>query len=730
MTSVDPPPPPSAEDRLELAIAGMTCAACARRVEKALRRAPGVSDALVNLATHRATVIYAPTLTGAGALEAAVADAGYRASPAAAGEAAAGEEAGGRRLVVAIAAGLPVVVLAMSHGLLAVPGAAWLQLALSLPVLAAAWPIYRAAAAAVRHLAADMNVLVALGTLAAFGYSAVMTIVSRGAAPVYFEAAVAVLALVLLGRWLEARARHRAGEALGRLRRLVPPTASVLVGEGDAPAEERRAVERLVAGDRVVIRPGQTIPIDGEVIDGASSVAEAVLTGEAMPLDKRPGDEVFAGTRNGWGRLVVRARGDAATTALARIVTAVEAALGSRAPIARVADRVAGVFTPIVLGVAVATFAVWLVAGRALPVALVHAVAVLVVACPCALGLATPTALMVGLGRGAELGVLFKSAAALEHLGSIDTLVVDKTGTLTEGQPQLLAIHPLGGGDERRLLALVAAAEEGSEHPLAGAFLRAAGERAVAVPAAAGFVATPGRGVCAEVEGHQVVVGSPRFLAEQGSPAPAERVAELGAQGLTAVVAAIDGAAAAVFGLGDAPRPGAAEAVRRLRARGIEVVMLTGDSRAVAAQVAAELGITRVVAETLPEAKADEVAALRQAGRRVAMVGDGVNDAPALAAAQVGIAMGSAADIAAESAGVVLLRDDLPALAGTVALARRTLRTIRQNLFWAFAYNVVALPIAAAGLLSPMLAGAAMSLSSVSVVLNSLRLRRFRGRAS
>jgi P-type Cu+ transporter len=504
----------------------------------------------------------------------------------------------------------------------------------------------------------------------------------------------------------------------------------VLVGEGDAPAEERRAVERLVAGDRVVIRPGQTIPIDGEVIDGTSSVAEAVLTGEAMPLDKRPGDEVFAGTRNGWGRLVVRARGDAATTALARIVTAVEAALGSRAPIARVADRVAGVFTPIVLGVAVATFAVWLVAGRALPVALVHAVAVLVVACPCALGLATPTALMVGLGRGAELGVLFKSAAALEHLGSIDTLVVDKTGTLTEGQPQLLAIHPLGGGDERRLLALVAAAEEGSEHPLAGAFLRAAGERAVAVPAAAGFVATPGRGVCAEVEGHQVVVGSPRFLAEQGSPAPAERVAELGAQGLTAVVAAIDGAAAAVFGLGDAPRPGAAEAVRRLRARGIEVVMLTGDSRAVAAQVAAELGITRVVAETLPEAKADEVAALRQAGRRVAMVGDGVNDAPALAAAQVGIAMGSAADIAAESAGVVLLRDDLPALAGTVALARRTLRTIRQNLFWAFAYNVVALPIAAAGLLSPMLAGAAMSLSSVSVVLNSLRLRRFRGRAS
>jgi len=732
------------EERVVLAIGGMTCAACARRVEKALRKAPGVDDAVVNLATHRATVVYAPGHTGIAALEAAVADAGYRASPAAAhGGDDDAARALGRRVAVAVAAGAPVVALGMSHGLVHVPGAAWIELVLSVPVLAwAGAPIYRAAWGAVRHRATDMNVLVALGTLAAFVYSLAATVWPRGLArghhgapPVYFEAAVAVIALVLLGRWLEARARRRAGESLGRLRALVPPTAAVLV-DG---VETRRAVERIAAGDVVVVRPGQTIPIDGEVIEGASSVAEAVMTGEAIPRDRGPGDTVLAGTTNSWGRLVVRASRDATSTALAQIVDAVEAAMGSRAPIARLADRVAAIFTPVVLVIAAITVAGWLALGPGddvaarLPAALLAATSVLVVACPCALGLATPTALVAGLGRAAELGVLFKSAAALERLGSVDTVVLDKTGTLTEGRPDLVAVDVVGGRSDAELLALVASAEEASEHPLAGAFLRAAGARGIAVRHADTFMSSPGRGIVATVAGHEVAVGSPTFLRERGVAIDPARLDALTSGGATPVAAAVDGTLAALYALGDRARPGSRAAVAALHAAGLETVMITGDSRAAAERVAADLGITRTVSETMPQDKAARVQQLRRDGRRVAMVGDGVNDAPALAAADVGVAMGSAADVAAVGADIVLLRDDVSGLSGSVALARRTLRIIRENLFWAFSYNVLALPIAAGALypstgwlLSPMLASAAMSLSSLSVVLNSLRLRRFR----
>jgi Cu+-exporting ATPase len=734
---LEPGTGPNGDERLTLAIGGMTCAACARRVEKALQKAPGVTDAVVNLATHQATVVYAPGAATPATIAAAVVDAGYRATPPS--EHAADDEARALavRLIVAAVAGLPVLVLGMSHGALPVPHAVsvWVQLVLSTIVLVVAGgPIVRAAVGAVRHGGADMNVLVTLGAAAAFGASVVATVAPRamgahhGAAPVYYEAAVAIVGFVLLGRWLEARARRRAGAALGRLRALVPPTATVLRDDG---TEARVALDRLAPGDRVVVRPGQAIPADGEIVDGTSSVAEAVLTGEAMPLDKRPGDAVFAGTSNGWGRLVVRVTRAAADTSLAKITAAVESAMGTRAPIARLADRVAGWLTPAVMLAAAVTFGVWLALGATLDVAVLHAVAVLVVACPCALGLATPAALAVGLGRAAEHGALFRSAAALERLGSIDTVVVDKTGTLTEGQPLVLAIEAATGWDEARLLALAAGAEEGSEHPLAGAVLRAAGARGVVTPPATAFEAVPGRGVRATVEGHAVVAGSPRFVREAGVVVDDAALAGVRARAATPVVVAVDGAVAGVLAIGDAPRAGAVEVVRELRDGGIEVVMLTGDARAPAEAVAATLGVARVEAEALPADKAARVQALRGEGRRVAMVGDGVNDAPALAAAEVGVAMGSATDVAAASAEVVLLRDELGALAAAVRVARRTLRVVRENLWWALGYNVVMIPAAAGALvplggpaLSPMLASAAMAGSSVAVVMNSLRLRR------
>jgi Cu+-exporting ATPase len=726
----------------------MTCAACARRVERSLGEVEGVLKCHVNFATRRATVVFDPGTTSVEALTGAVADAGYQAEvprAEAAREADAEEDrALRRRLAVAVLFGLPVVVLAMAHGALDFPGVTWVQLGLTLPVVAySGAPIFRSAWAALRHRAADMNVLVALGTGAAFAYSAVATAwpdlgspqdhghgEGHGAAlPVYFEAAAAVIAFVLLGRYLEARARTRAGDAIRRLQALAPATATVEEGG----VEREVPLSSVGVGARVVVRPGQSIPVDGTVVEGASAVDESMLTGESIPVEKREGAEVFAGTMNGTGRLVFRASKVGRDTALQQIVQVVERAQGTKAPIARLADVVSGVFTPVVLLVALATFATWFVLApeeTRLTMAVLNAVAVLVIACPCALGLATPAALMVGMGRGAQLGVLVKSAAALEGASRIDTVVLDKTGTLTRGRPEVARILPAEGFTEAEVLSLAAAAEAGSEHPLARAVLSAASTRGLTAGAAESFNATPGQGVEARVGGRTVLVGNRKLLDAKGVAGAAALEKELVAEGQTPVLVAVEGRLAGALGLADTAREEAAESVQALHRMGLRVVMLTGDHEAPAARVARELGIDQVFAGVLPSGKAQVVRTLKAEGRRVAMVGDGINDAPALAEADLGVAMGSGSDVARDAADVTLLRADLRSLPAALGLARSTMRVIRQNLFWAFLYNALGIPVAAGllygvtgWLLSPMLASLAMSLSSVSVLLNSLRLR-------
>lgn len=743
--------PAGALERMDLAVSGMTCAACARRVERTLSEVEGVQECSVNFATRRASVLFDARATSVSALADAVADAGYRAEVPQASTAEdtdAAEERGlRRRLAVAVLFGLPVVVLAMSHGALDFTGSTWVQLGLTLPVMAySGGPIFRAAWAALRHRSADMNVLVALGTGAAFIYSVVATVWptfmvtgdhgshgGHGAAPpIYFEAAAAVIAFVLLGRFLESRARTRAGDAIRRLQALAPSIATVLENgvEREVPLAEVRV------GDRVVVRPGQSIPVDGSVVEGASSVDESMLTGESLPVEKAAGAEVFAGTMNGTGRLVFRAAKVGSDTALQQIVQVVERAQGTKAPIARLADVVSGVFTPVVLLIAIATFAAWFVLApeeTRLTMALLNAVAVLVIACPCALGLATPAALMVGMGRGAQLGVLVKSAASLEGASRIDTVVLDKTGTLTQGRPAVVRILTASGMTEEEVLTLAAAAESASEHPLARAVVSEASNRGLKVGTPESFTATPGHGVEAQVGGRRVLVGSRRMLDGQGVSGSEDAERALTADGQTPVLIAVDGRWVGAIGIADPEREEAATVVQSLRSMGLHVVMLTGDHEGPAGRVARALGIDRVFAGVLPSGKAHVVRTLQAEGRRVAMVGDGINDAPALAEADLGVAMGTGTDVARDAAGVALLRSDLRGLPAALGLARTTMRVIRQNLFWAFLYNVLGIPVAAGllyglsgWLLSPMLASVAMSLSSVSVLLNSLRLRRLR----
>ena len=751
MRAVEASPSPSpvgALEHLDLAVSGMTCAACARRVERSLGEVEGVLECSVNFATRRASVVFDTGATSVEALAGAVADAGYQAEVprAEAAQEADSEEdrALRRRLVVAVLFGLPVVVLAMAHGALDFPGVTQVQLGLTLPVIAySGAPIFRSAWAALRHRSADMNVLVALGTGAAFAYSVVATVwpglgapeghghgEGHGAAlPVYFEAAAAVIAFVLLGRFLEARARTRAGDAIRRLQALAPATATVEVGG----VEREVPLSSVGVDDKVVVRPGQSIPVDGTVVEGASSVDESMLTGESLPVEKREGTEVFAGTMNGTGRLVFRASKVGRDTALQQIVQVVERAQGTKAPIARLADVVSGVFTAVVLLVALATFATWFVLApeeTRLTMAVLNAVAVLVIACPCALGLATPAALMVGMGRGAQLGVLVKSAAALEGASRIDTVVLDKTGTLTRGRPEVTRVLAAQGFTEEEVLSLAAAAESGSEHPLARAVVSAASTRGLTTGAAESFNATPGLGVEASVSGRTVLVGSRKLLDTKGVAGAAVLEKELVADGQTPVLVAVDGRLAGALGLADTAREEAAESVQVLHRMGLHVVMLTGDHEAPAARVARALGIDQVFAGVLPSGKAQVVRTLKAEGRRVAMVGDGINDAPALAEADLGVAMGSGSDVARDAADVTLLRADLRSLPAALGLARSTMRVIRQNLFWAFLYNALGIPVAAGllygmtgWLLSPMLASLAMSLSSVSVLLNSLRLR-------
>ncbi|MGE0873577.1 MAG: heavy metal translocating P-type ATPase [Burkholderiales bacterium] len=709
---------------IKLPIEGMTCASCVARVEKALKRVPGVGSAEVNLATETATVSFAEGASP-DSLVAAVRDAGYEARLVAAPKPAKDRS----WWPVAIAAALTVPLLApMAGGAFGsdwmLPG--WLQFLLATPVqfwLGARF--YKAGWKAVRARTGNMDLLVALGTSAAYGLSVYMLARHWGHEPhLYFEASAAVITLVLLGKWLEGRAKRQTTEAIRALQSLRPDTARVL----RAGTEVEIAASALVLEDRVVVRPGERIPADGMVVEGRSHADESMLTGESLPVAKAPGDPVTGGAVNADGVLTVRVTAVGAQSTLAKIIELVENAQAKKAPIQRLVDRVSAVFVPVVLGIALATVLGWGVATGNWEQALLNAVAVLVIACPCALGLATPTAIMAGTGVAAKYGILIKDAEALETAHAVATVAFDKTGTLTVGKPVLAAFEP--SGVERAVaLAWAAAVQAGSEHPLAKAVLSAA--QGLELPSVGAARAIPGRGMEASVEGKRLVIGSGRWMRELNvelSPLAA-KAAELEAQGMTVSwLADVTGTPAvlAAMAFGDQVRPEAEEAISQLRERGVRTVMLTGDNRAAAQAVGRRLGIDDVRAEILPADKASAIVELRTADRRVAMVGDGVNDAPALAAADLGIAMGSGTDVAMHAAGVTLMRSDPRLVAAAVDISRRTYAKIRQNLFWAFVYNVVGIPLAAFGILSPVLAGAAMALSSVSVVANTLLLKRWK----
>ncbi len=710
---------------VEFAIAGMTCAACSARLEKVLNRQQGM-QANVNLAAERARV----RLDGAAdeaAVIAAVARAGFAASlvdkdtrAREKARRAADYRREIRRFWIAVALTLPLIgqmffMFGDSHHHPELPR--WLQLALATPVqFWIGWRFYDGAYKALRGGGANMDVLVALGTSMAWGFSALVTLFGLEQ-HVYFEAGAAVITLVLLGKLLEARAKARTSEAIESLIRLQPKTARI---ERDGQWVEI-AVDALMPGDIFMVRPGESVPVDGEVVGGASSVNEAMLTGESMPVGKAAGDKVFAATANGQGALRCRATGVGEQTLLAGIIRLVGEAQGSKAPVQRLADQISAVFVPVVCVIALATFAGWWLYAGDFAEALVNAVAVLVIACPCALGLATPTAIMVGTGQGARAGILVKNVEALERAEKIAVLALDKTGTLTKGEPQVTDIVPLAL-DADQALRLAAALEQGSEHPLARAVLA----RAVAVdlPKVANFTATPGRGVAGEVDGRPLRLGAPEWLGMADDPV----VLRLQQQGKTVVVLAENGAALALLAIADALRPTSRVAIERLRARGIRVVMLTGDNAATAAAIAHEAGIDEFRAGILPGDKAAAVAELKAGGGLVAMVGDGINDAPALAAADVSFAIGAGSDAAVEAADLTLIRSDLCGVDDAIELSRATLGKIRQNLFFAFIYNVLGIPLAAFGWLNPVVAGAAMAMSSVSVVSNSLLLKRWRPR--
>jgi Cu+-exporting ATPase len=767
-------------------VSGMTCAACQARVQRVLQKTPGVEDATVNLMTGSARVAFDPAVSSVDELLERIRATGYGAEePRAARSSIEEQEAQDRaredefrelrlKALFSMAAGVLAMVLSMplmahnahegalsadpfmqwtmraiNPGLSAtlpwlydVPPRALSYLLFGLTTLVMMWAgrhFYTNAWAAFRHHSANMNTLIAVGTGAAYLFSVVATFVptvftSHGlAADVYYEAVVIIIALILLGNAFEARAKHQTAGALRRLAGLQPKSARVLRTEGEIDV----AIEQLEAGDVVIVRPGERVPVDGLVTSGSSAVDESMLTGESLPVKKQVGDTVVGGTVNKTGSFRFQATTLGADSVLSQLVKLMRDAQGSRAPIQRLADRISAIFVPTVMSIAIATFVVWFISADAAPLvrSFAAAVAVLIIACPCAMGLAVPTAVMVASGKGAELGVLVKGGEALERTRGLDTVVLDKTGTVTEGRPVVTDVVAMNGLDERTLLKLAASLERLSEHPLAAAIVEDATKRGIDLAPAADFHSITGRGVTGRVNAHDVAIGNVQLMSELGVEALAatDRAARLAEQGRTTVLIAVDRVMAGVLAIADPIKPTSRQAVARLRSLGLQVVMLTGDNRHTAEAIAREAGIEQVIAEVLPDQKVAAIRKLQESGRRVAMVGDGINDAPALVQADIGMALGTGTDVAIEASDVTLMRGDLGSVADAIALARRTMRTMKQNLFWAFVYNVIGIPVAAGVLypalglmLSPVLASAAMAFSSVSVVSNSLRLRRWR----